>query len=294
MKILVTGRSGQLATCLVERAANLPGVELVALGRPDFDVTDRALVIRRVAAEKPDVVISTAAYTAVDRAEDEPALAYAVNATGAATVAEAAEKVGAAILHLSTDYVFPGSGARPYDEESRTGPVSIYGLTKLEGERAVQRVNPRHIIVRTSWVYSPFGSNFLLTMLKLARQQNMIRVVSDQWGNPTSALDLADVLLAMAGDLRDCRFGIYHAAGSGEASWSGFARHILRASRALGGPFAEIVDIATADRPAQARRPANSRLCLDKLADVFQIRPPDWHSSTDRVVARLLRGACHG
>jgi dTDP-4-dehydrorhamnose reductase len=156
-----------------------------------------------VIAEKPDVVISAAAYTAVDRAEDEPDIAYAVNVTGAGYVAEAAERIGAGIIHLSTDYVFAGTELRAYDEQSRPAPMSIYGLTKLEGERAVARINPMHAVVRTSWVYSPFSSNFLRTILKLATQQNTIRVVADQWGNPTSALDLADGLLVVARGLRE-------------------------------------------------------------------------------------------
>lgn len=294
MRILVTGSSGQLATSLVERAAAMPGIQLTALGRPRLDVTDRASVMAGIAASKPDVVISAAAYTAVDRAEDEPDRAYAINVTGAATVAEAAERVGAAVIHLSTDYVFAGTDPYPYTEDSRPGPNSIYGLTKLEGERAVARLNPRHAIVRTSWVYSPFGSNFLRTMLQLAGRQNTIRVVCDQWGNPTSALDLADGLLVIAAALRDGRFGTYHLTGSGEANWSGFARHILRASRAFGGPFADIVDIATSERPGQAQRPANSRLCSDKAEDIFGVRLPDWRSGTDRVLARLLGGAGHG
>lgn len=294
MKILVTGRSGQLATSLVERAAGLKGIELVATGRPGLDLTDRASVIACMAHEKPDIVISAAAYTAVDGAEEEPDLAYAINATGAASVAEAAERAGAAIIHISTDYVFAGTDPHPYDEESPTGPGTIYGLTKLEGERAVVRLNPRHAIVRTSWLYSPFGCNFLRTMLALAGRQNAIRVVVDQRGNPTSALDLADALLAIAPALRDGSFGIYHLTGSGEASWADFARHILRASRTIGGPFANIVDIDTVDYPAKARRPANSRLCSDKAESTFGVRLPDWRTSTDRTLARLLEGGGHG
>jgi dTDP-4-dehydrorhamnose reductase len=294
VKILVTGRTGQVTTSLAERAANLRDVELVTVARPGFDLMDRASVINKVIAEKPDVVISAAAYTAVDRAEDEPDIAYAVNVTGAGYVAEAAERIGAGIIHLSTDYVFAGTELRAYDEQSRPAPMSIYGLTKLEGERAVARINPMHAVVRTSWVYSPFSSNFLRTMLKLATQQNTIRVVADQWGNPTSALDLADGLLAVARGLREGRYGTYHLTGSGETNWSGFARHLLRSSRALGGPYANITDITTSEYPTKANRPGNSRLCCDKVEGVFGVRLPDWRSSTDRIVARLVKDTVRG
>lgn len=272
----------------------MPGIELIAVGRPDLDLTDHTSVIDRITAENPEIVISTAAYTAVDRAEDEPDLARAVNVTGAASVAEAADRIGAAIIHLSTDYVFSGTDPHPYAEDSRTGPATVYGLTKLEGERAVSRINARHLIIRTSWVYSPFGTNFLRTMLSLARQRDEIRVVADQWGRPTSALDLADSLLAIAPTLREDGFGTCHLAGGGEANWSGFARHILSVSRALGGPFANIVDISTADLGARARRPGNSRLCVDKAEEIFGLRLPDWRSSTSRDVERLLNGAGNG
>lgn len=294
MKILVTGRSGQLARSLVERAPNVPGVDLVAVGRPEIDITDRASVRDCMSAVRPEIVISAAAYTAVDLAEDEPELAFAVNVTGAANVAQAAEKAGAAVIHLSTDYVFSGHEPNPYSEDSRTEPCSIYGCSKLEGEHQVRCCNDRHVIVRTSWVYSPFGGNFLQTILGLAQRQNVIRVVSDQWGNPTSAIDLADNLLAIATSLQDERFGTYHLAGSGETNRSDFARHIMYASRLAGGPFADIVDISSNDYPARAPRPSNSRLCIDKAKDVFGLQPQDWRSSIRRDVARLLKESVHG
>lgn len=294
MKILVTGSKGQLARSLVERAPRFRDIQLAAVGRPGLDLTDRDSTIATILAAKPDIVISTAAYTAVDQAEDEPELAYAVNAAGAAHAAEAAALAGVPIIHISTDYVFAGTCAAPYTEDSATGPSSIYGLTKLEGERAVARINPRHAIVRTSWVYSPFGHNFVRSMLRMARDRKEIRVVSDQWGNPTSALDLADALLTVATRLGEGRFGLYHLTGQGETNWSGFARHIFWCSKVLGGPSAKVIDISSAEYLVRARRPASSRLCGKKIEVDFGLQRPDWRDSTDIVVRRLLSESDHG
>ena len=294
MRVLVTGQRGQLVSSLVERARAMPQIEVITAGRPELELLDRASVIGCIAHHRPDIVISAAAYTAVDRAEDEAHLAYAVNVTGAASVAEAADKVGAAIIHISTDYVFSGNALLPYREDSATGPTTVYGWTKLEGEHAVARLNPRHFIVRTSWVYGPFGSNFVRTILGLAARQDAIQVVCDQWGNPTSALDLADALLHIAVTVGDDRFGTYHLAGKGDINWSGLARHVLDVSRTKGGPFAEIVDIPTHMRASKARRPSSSRLCTDKVSDAFGLRPPDWQSSTCEVVSRLMNGPGNG
>lgn len=288
MKILVTGKLGQVAASLVERATYRRDVEVVAVGRPQMDLLDRSSVISRIVEERPDIVVSAAAYTAVDRAEDEPDLAYAVNVSGAAHVAEAAARIGAPIIHLSTDYVFSGDERLPYTEDCKTGPATIYGLTKLEGERAVARINPHHLILRTSWVHSPFGTNFVKTMLRLAGDRSSISVVSDQWGTPTSALDLADGLLRLAAGLTESRFGIYHLAGAGDTNWSDFARHIFRVSHAHGGPFADVVDISSDDYPAKARRPLNSRLSSAKVEQVFGWRPTDWRSGAETVVRRLV------
>lgn len=289
MRILVTGKRGQVVSSLVERAARFPHIELITVGRPDLDLRNPLSVIRSIVAAKPDMVVSAAAFTMVDHAEEEPELAYAVNVGGAAAVAEAAAWCDAPIIHISTDYVFSGDQADPCREGGRTGPRSIYGLTKLEGERAVIRLNPRHIILRTAWVYSPFGTNFVKTMLRLAENHDTISVVSDQWGNPTSALDIADGVLRVAAQFADNCSGIYHLAGTGDVNWSGFARHIFGVSRAHGGPFAEVSDIRTADYPVRARRPLNSRLCSDKFEAVFGWRPPDWKTSTETVVRRLVR-----
>jgi dTDP-4-dehydrorhamnose reductase len=181
LRILVTGREGQVARSLIERSAALPDIELVAVGRPGLDLADPRSVMASIAAARPDIVVSAAAYTAVDRAEDEPDLAYAINAEGAGAVAAAAAHVGASVIHLSTDYVFSGEAEIPYVETDATDPQSVYGRTKLAGERAVAAANPHHVILRTAWVYSPFGANFVKTMLRLAAERDAVSVVADQW-----------------------------------------------------------------------------------------------------------------
>ncbi|MBP1862293.1 dTDP-4-dehydrorhamnose reductase [Rhizobium herbae] len=288
MKILVTGKNGQVVTSLVEAAAYMDDIELIAVGRPDFDLADPPSVRQTILAVKPEIVVSAAAYTAVDRAEDERNLAYAVNVTGAAAVAEAAAVLRVPIIHLSTDYVFSGTDPYPYLEDDEAEPKTVYGYTKLRSERAVASVNPRHIILRTSWVYSPFGANFVRTMLRIAAERDSIGVVSDQWGNPTSALDLAAAILLVATHPARHYSGIYHLAGTGETNWSGFARHIFDVSRALGGPFADVEDIRSSDYRTRAKRPANSCLSTDKFERVFGWRAPSWQASVETVVRRII------
>ncbi len=293
MRIVVTGREGQVVSSLVERAALDPSVEILPLGRPELDLAQPETVYETIHAARPDLVVSAAAYTAVDQAEDEPDLARSINAVGAGAVAQAAADIGAPVIHLSTDYVFSGDGEKPYTEDDPTGPHGVYGRTKLDGELAVAAANPRHLILRTAWVYSPFGKNFVKTMLRLAENRDNLSVVADQWGNPTSAIDIADGILRVANRLRSDRqfdaFGVYHLAGTGSTNWSTFARAIFEASRKLQGPFAEVKDILTAEYPTKARRPLNSRLSSEKFHDVFDWRAPAWEQSTMSVVERLLR-----
>ena len=196
MRVLVTGKHGQVATALLERAR--AGAELVMLGRPEFDLTEPATLAKAIVAAQPDVVINAAAYTAVDKAESEPDLAHRVNAEAAGAVAAAAAEIGAPILQLSTDYIFDGSLGRPYRENDPTAPLGVYGASKRAGEAAVIKANPRHAILRTAWVYAPFGANFVRTMLRLGETRDVVRVVADQQGCPTNALDIADALLAVA------------------------------------------------------------------------------------------------
>jgi dTDP-4-dehydrorhamnose reductase len=292
VRLLVTGRDGQVARSLTERAAEFPQIDLLTTTRAELDLARPGTVAATIAAARPDIVVSAAAYTAVDRAEDEAELAFAINADGAGAVAAAAAAIGAPVIHLSTDYVFSGGKTEAYDEDDEPDPQGVYGRSKLAGEAAVAAANARHVILRTAWVYSPFGRNFAATMLALARDRDSLRVVADQQGNPTSALDIADAILGVAATLgagaRPDHFGVFHLAGSGDTSWSGFAREIFAASGRHGGPTAEVTDIATQDYPTRATRPANSRLCCDKLERIYGWRSPAWQVSCDRVIARLV------
>jgi dTDP-4-dehydrorhamnose reductase len=292
MRIVVNGRDGQVARALAE-IAPARGHELVALGRPAFDLTAAPdEIANALAAVRPDVIVSAAAFTAVDQAEREPELAQRVNATGAGAVAAAAGQLGVPLVHLSTDYVFDGRKPAPYVEDDPTGPTGVYGRSKLAGEAAVLAAHDDVAILRTAWVFSPFGANFVKTMLRLAGDRDEVGVVADQLGNPTSALDLAAAILTVAENLRAGdkaeQRGIFHAAGTGDASWADFAERIFAASHARGGPTARVKRITTADFPTPATRPANSRLDCGKLARVHGVTMPDWRSSTDAVVERLL------
>jgi len=290
MKLLVTGREGQIVTSLLERAAADRSFEVVTAGRPEFDLARPETIRGHVARLKPDILVSAAAYTAVDQAEDEPDLAMAVNGVAPGILAEESAALGIPIIHLSTDYVFSGDKHRPYFETDEIGPNGVYGATKLAGEQAVVAANPCHVILRTAWVYSSFGKNFVKTMLRLAADRSVVSVVADQVGNPTSAHDIADGILAVASALRygDDHFGVYHLAGTGTTSWAGFAAHVFEVSRGIGGPWAEVKEIATNDYPTKARRPANSRLSTAKLEAAFGWRAPDWRDSASFVVHRLV------
>lgn len=292
MRLVVTGREGQLVKSLAEMARLHSDVEVEAVGRPDLDLQKPFTVRLALETARPDIVVSAAAYTAVDQAEDEPDLAFAINGAGAGHIAEAAAAIGVPVIHLSTDYVFDGQSDGPYTESHPTRPGNVYGASKLAGEEAVAKANPRNLILRTAWVYSPFGRNFVKTILKLATEREVLPVVSDQWGNPTSALDIADGILhaaaAMHGSKDFASFGVYHFSGTGETNWSGFARHVLATSRALGGPHAHVKEISTADYPTKALRPQNSRLSCAKFTAAFGWTAADWQQSTCEVVARLL------
>ncbi len=248
-----------------------------------------------IAAAKPDIVVSAAAYTAVDLAEDEPERAHAVNALGAGAVAAAAADVGAPVIHLSTDYVFSGDKEGEYRETDQPDPQGVYGRTKLEGERAVAAANPRHVILRTAWVYSPFGRNFVKTMLGLggkARQHKGRRgsVGQSDLRAGHRGRHIADRGDDRRGADRADRYGIFHLAGAGSTNWSGLAKQVFAESRQLGGPFARVEEIATEDYPTRARRPRNSRLYCEKLWDAYGWRAPDWRVSCHAVVERLVKG----
>jgi dTDP-4-dehydrorhamnose reductase len=292
MRIAVTGRTGQLARALRERAGGA-GAEVVCVSRPELDLSVPGMLADLFRAVRPDVIVNAAAYTAVDKAESEPDLARAINIDGARIVAEAARDLAVPVVQMSTDYVFAGTRGTPYREDDRTGPRSVYGVTKLAGEVAVTKIAPDHMVVRTSWVYSPFGHNFVRTMLRLGGERDEVAVVDDQVGAPTSALDLADGILAACANLvalpADAALrGVFHMAAAGKASWADVAEAVFAASSARGGPTARVRRIATADFPTPAERPANSRLDTAKVATVHGIRLPDWRASLDACVARIL------
>jgi dTDP-4-dehydrorhamnose reductase len=292
IKVLVTGRDGQLAQALAERAAANRCFDIIRIGRPDLDLERPTGFQDLIQKWAPDVVVSAAAYTAVDLAEDQPNEAHAINAVAPGRLAAAARTVGAPIIHISTDYVFDGSKAEPYTEADAINPLNVYGRTKLEGELRVAARNPDHIVLRTSWVYSPFGKNFVRTMLDLARSRDTLNVISDQHGSPTCALDLADAIIHIVMRWKTAPaagFGqVYHCAGHGEASWYDLAHHTFGASHRLGGPFAEVAAIKASSWPAKAVRPMNSRLNCQKFATDFGWQAPDWQNSVDHVVGRLL------
>lgn len=288
MRILVTGRSGQLANSLAERAAHRPDLELIALGRPEFDLEITEQIAEQIGAVRPDLVINAAAYTAVDKAEAEPDRVFAINRDGAAAAARAAASLGVPFVHISTDYVFDGCKAQPYKEIDDTGPLNVYGRSKLEGERAVLAAHPEALILRTSWVFSPFGSNFLKTMLRIGAERSTLRVVSDQIGNPTSALDLASVILEISPALRREKGGLYHLTGGGSTSWHGFAEFVFRESAQRGGPAPEVEAISTSEYKTAAARPVNSRLDDAAFASRFGVRLRPWTTAVAEVVARCL------
>lgn len=284
--IFVAGNNGQVALSLAEMAAER-NIALQTHGRPDFDLTDEAGMRRTIDACKPTAIVNAAAYTAVDAAENDETTAHAINATGAAALAKIAAEQHIPFIHLSTDYVFDGEKPDPYVEDDATAPTGAYGRTKRAGEQAVIAANPDAIILRTAWVYSPFGKNFLKTMLSL-RERESLGVVNDQVGNPTYAIDIATAVLdILAQPAISDAAGIYHLAGTGSASWHSFAETIFKVASAEGAPSPTVKAITTADYPTPAKRPANSRLDCTKLYEKFGISLPDWQTSTVKCVKRL-------
>lgn len=293
--ILITGGSGQLAMSLEAQAQ---GVAVRRVGRPELDFDAPHAIPGVLDAIKPRMIINAAAYTAVDKAETEPEAADRANHLGPKMLADYAAASGIPIIHVSTDYVFDGSKGAPYVPTDAPNPTGIYGATKLAGERAVLAANPRSVIVRTAWVYSSVGRNFLLTMLNAGRKMPKLRVVADQIGNPTNADDLARALLTIAATIEQRGWhesfrGVFHAAGEGHTSWHGFATAIFRNAARHGLAEPEVEPIATADWPTPARRPADSRLDCSSLGQIFGIRLPAWETSLTATVDGILgaRGA---
>ncbi|NSY71881.1 dTDP-4-dehydrorhamnose reductase [Agrobacterium tumefaciens] len=291
MRLAVTGKNGQVVSALQALAG--PDLAIVTLGRPELDLARPDTVLKALREAKPDVVVSAAAYTAVDKAESEPDIAFAVNRDGAEAVARAANDIGVPIIHISTDYVFDGTKTTAYVENDPTGPASVYGRSKLEGEQAVSESTDNHAILRTAWVYSEYGSNFVKTMLRLSESRDEINVVADQFGCPTSANDIAIAIVSIARKLATDPSahlrGVFHMSGTGETNWAGFAKQIFAFSAENGGKSVVVNDITTEQYPTPAQRPANSRLDCSKLEEVYGIRLPEWQTSTRAVMTALAQ-----
>lgn len=292
MKLLLLGRNGQVGWELQRSLAPLG--ELVAMGRDEADLARPDQLGAIVHAVRPDVIVNAAAHTAVDRAESEPELAHTLNAEAPGAIAQAAQQIGALMVHYSTDYVFDGSGSRPWCEDDPTGPLGVYGRTKLEGEQRIAAQGPRHLILRTSWVYATRGGNFARTMLRLAKERDRLTVIDDQFGAPTGAELLADVTAhAIRETLREpAKCGLYHLAAGGETTWHGYARFVLEQAQAMGvalkaGPDA-VEPVPTSAFPTPAARPHNSRLSTIRLQAAFDLRLPPWQAGVARMLHETL------
>ena len=294
MRVYVIGGEGQVARSLREAASGRADIVFGSSRRAEVDLLDPASIDRALDAFRPDVVINPAAYTAVDKAETEPAHAFAINGAGAGAVAAAAARHSAPVIHFSTDYVYDGTNPAAYLESDRVAPQGVYGQSKLAGELAVAAANPRHVVLRTAWVYAPFGGNFVRTMLRLAAERDRLRVVDDQVGCPTYAPDIAEAVLAIAAQVAGSRWrgeyaGVTHLAGPDAISWCGFAREIVRQSAIRGGRSVPVDPITTADYPTPAPRPTNSRLSTARLTEVFDIRLQSMETSLANCLDRLLQ-----
>jgi dTDP-4-dehydrorhamnose reductase len=299
MKILLFGKNGQVGWELQRSLAPLG--ELIALDRHSLDLCGDLANLQGLAETvqtvRPDLVVNAAAYTAVDKAECEPELARLINATAAGVLAQEANKLGAWLVHYSTDYVFDGSGTKPWLEADGTAPLSVYGQTKLEGERLITSCCQRHLIFRTSWVYAARGGNFAKTMLRLAQERERLTVIDDQWGAPTGAELLADVSAHAIRHLlkHPEHAGLYHLVASGETAWNGYAKHVIaraaRAQPAIKIVAKEVAAVPASAFPTPARRPHNSRLNTTKLQTTFGLTLPPWRQGVDRMLAEILADA---
>jgi dTDP-4-dehydrorhamnose reductase len=294
MRLYVIGSEGQVARSLREAATSDRNIVFGSGARPDVDLLRPHTIERALADFRPDVIVNPAAYTAVDKAESESNQAFALNTDGAGAVAQAAAKLGIPVIHLSTDYVFDGKLDRAYVEDDPVAPQGVYGRSKLAGELAVAEANPKHIILRTAWVYAPFGSNFVRTILRLAVERDRLRVVADQVGSPTYAPDMADAVISIAQRMTSSGWhpkfgGVTHLAGPDALSWCEFARKIVQGFSERGGRSVPVDAISTSDYPTPAVRPANSRLSTARLQSVFDLRLPSMEYSLANCLDRLLR-----
>lgn len=295
MKILLLGKDGQVGWEL-QRALSPLG-ELIAFGRQEADLEDIDHLRQLVRRTQPDVIVNAAAYTAVDKAESEPEKARRINAEAVGVLAEEASRLNAWLVHYSTDYIFNGEKSSSYQEDDATGPLSVYGQTKLEGEQLIRKHNAKHLIFRTTWVYAARGGNFAKTMLRLAKERDALKVVADQHGAPTSAELIADITalalyrIAQAKDSASALAGTYHLAAAGETTWHGYAQYVLQLAQARGAVLkaepAAVQPIPTEAYPLPAARPRNSRLNTTKLTRIFNVHLPDWRYHVQRLMDEL-------
>ena len=291
MKLLIVGAAGQVGHELCRR--DWPaGTAIAAVDRAEIDIADRAAVFAAMAQEHPEIVVNAAAYTAVDRAESEPEAAWAANCTGPANLAAACTQSRTPLIHLSTDYVFDGRKAGPYREDDLPNPLGVYGKSKEAGDRVIREALSEHVILRTAWLYSAHGQNFVKTMLRLAAERPVLRVVADQTGSPTSAADIAAAIREIVRQIRggSAKWGTYNFAGAGAVSWHGFAEAIFAAAAPWRGPPPNVEAITTAEYPTPARRPANSVLDCTKIREAFGIVPRPWRTALAEVVRELFAG----
>ena len=280
MKILISGRNGQVAQALHQALGDLG--ELHVLGRDQLDLAHPERIAERVRALAPDLIVNAAAHTAVDQAESEPELAFAINARAPGVLAEEAARLGVPLIHYSTDYVFDGEKAAPYTEDDAPNPLGVYGQSKLAGEQAIAAVGEQHLILRTSWVYSTHGRNFLLTMQRLLQEKPELRVVADQIGAPTWAGTIATSTRQLIDRWQAGQagaWGTYHLTAQGETSWFGFAQAISEQLKVQGKPCANLVPIPSSEYPTPARRPLNSRLDCSRLQREWHVSQPDWRQA---------------
>lgn len=290
MRILITGRCGQVGHYLTEKLGDDMSVTLLACDKKSLDITNKAEVIRIVKQFEPDIIINAAAYTEVDGAEKNIELAYAVNRDGPQNLAQAAKEFGAAILHISTDYVFDGNKTTPYYESDITRPQNIYGSSKLAGEQAIEQVCDRYIILRTAWVFGEQGNNFVKTMLRLGETKTALNIVGDQYGGPTYAADIAETLIVIAKQImrrNDVAYGVYHYSGVPHVSWYEFAEEIFHKAIESGllTRIPSLTKIDTGQYPTPARRPGNSRLYTEKIFNTFSIEASDWKNALNDINA---------
>ncbi|GAB7562303.1 dTDP-4-dehydrorhamnose reductase [Methylobacillus methanolivorans] len=295
-KILLTGINGQVGHALYPKLSVLG--EVIALDRGQLDLTNPEAIREVVQRIKPDLIINPAAYTAVDKAESEPELAHAINGIAPGVFAEEAAKLGALLVHYSTDYVFDGKKTSPYVETDETNPLSVYGASKLAGEKAIQAVGAAHLIFRTSWVYGAYGKNFLRTILRLAAERDSLNIVADQFGAPTSSDSIADATIDALQKWDHSKNGIYHLVNAGETSWHGFAQEIVTQYKKISTPTtlqpllatpSSIIAIETKDYPTAAHRPLNSQLETIKINEIFDVELEHWQSSLEKIIKKLQK-----